>query len=141
MLARRGEEEGEAGGGLGPRGSVSAPAHHFWPTAPGSMLIKPGGPTEQNCRPPASVQPPVAQCGNQLHRQALCLGLGGGVELASAVAQKGNRGGVGRGLGEPGLLAGQEPRDVRRRPQFLLGPGLGWSWSGLALPVKEVLTE
>lgn len=52
LLARRGEEEGEARDGLGPRGSVSAPAHHFWPAAPGCMQIKPEGPTEQNCRPP-----------------------------------------------------------------------------------------
>lgn len=59
----------------------------------------------------------------------------------NVVAQKGNRGGSGRGLGEPGMLAGQELGDVRRRPQFLLGPKLCWAWSGLALPVKEVLTE
>lgn len=57
------------------------------------------------------------------------------------VAQKGNRGGVGRGLEEPGLLAGQEPGNVSGNPQFLLGPGLCQAWSGLALPVKEVLTE
>lgn len=45
----------------GPERSVSVPAHHFWPAAPGSMVIKLGGPTEQNCRPPACVPPSSPQ--------------------------------------------------------------------------------
>lgn len=76
LLARSRGRVMEAGRGLGPRLSVWAPAHHLWPTAACSVLIKPRGPPNSItglCLSPA----PSGLTGERLHRQALWLRTGG----------------------------------------------------------------